>query len=34
MELQRRMVLRPFQQWPVIRLPEARLLVLDPRHLM
>ncbi|RRR77243.1 hypothetical protein EHS43_28845 [Streptomyces sp. RP5T] len=24
----------PFQQWPVIRLPEDRLLVLDPRHLI
>ncbi|MFJ5865073.1 hypothetical protein ACIQEY_11780 [Streptomyces parvus] len=24
----------PFQRWPVIRLPERRLLVLDPRHLV
>ncbi|MCX4920095.1 hypothetical protein [Streptomyces sp. NBC_00687] len=24
----------PFQQWPVIRLPENRLLILDPRHLI
>jgi hypothetical protein len=24
----------PFQQWPVIRLPEDRLLILDPRHLI
>ncbi|MCX4993722.1 hypothetical protein [Streptomyces sp. NBC_00568] len=24
----------PFQQWPVIRLPEARLLILDPRNLI
>ncbi|AJE40455.1 hypothetical protein [Streptomyces nodosus] len=24
----------PFQQWPVLRLPEGRLLVLDPRHLL
>ncbi|MFF1680069.1 hypothetical protein ACFVYG_29015 [Streptomyces sp. NPDC058256] len=24
----------PFQQWPVLRLPEGRLLILDPRHLL
>ncbi|MGW3291386.1 hypothetical protein ACWDR3_42840 [Streptomyces sp. NPDC001002] len=24
----------PFQRWPVIRLPEERLLILDPRHLV
>ncbi|WP_406080541.1 hypothetical protein OG468_08805 [Streptomyces zaomyceticus] len=24
----------PFQRWPVIKLPEERLLILDPRHLV
>ncbi|MFJ6252493.1 MULTISPECIES: hypothetical protein [unclassified Streptomyces] len=24
----------PFERWPVIRLPEQRLLILDPRHLV
>ncbi|MEU9324081.1 hypothetical protein AB0D91_09705 [Streptomyces canus] len=24
----------PFQRWPVLRLPEDRLLILDPRHLL
>ncbi|MGW9495660.1 hypothetical protein ACWG5P_14905 [Streptomyces prasinus] len=24
----------PFQRWPVLRLPEGRLLILDPRHLL
>ncbi|MFI6022352.1 hypothetical protein ACIBCP_32525 [Streptomyces sp. NPDC051287] len=24
----------PFQRWPVLRLPEGRLLILDPRHVL